>query len=148
MRDQVRRDGGGTHEHKCKQRGQSQVIGDARHDTRKLGQGRNGHKAKIVIVDIAAGEPGIVGRKDRALDDRVEIGKIHGLFATHGRMPEVRVAIAHGQHGPKGQEIAGLNGQQRAPLCAQHRLQTVPLCAGCGRSSYQEHGEHQDQGTA
>ena len=71
-----------------------QVEGDLRQNARQLDQRRRHELAEVVVVHVAAGEPGVVGRHRRAAGDGVEIGQVHRLLAAAGGMPEVRVERA------------------------------------------------------
>ena len=92
--DQVVGDAKGAQGRHGEPGGDGQVVGHIGHDADELDQRADHHLAEIVVIQIPPGEPGIVRRKLDALDDGVEIGQVHRLFAAHPGMPQVGVAPA------------------------------------------------------
>ncbi len=87
-----------------KQGWQDQVVGDRGDNPQKLDQDADDHESVIVVINVAASVPGIVRREGRALEDGIEKGEIHWLFAAKRRVPQVRVAKPDEQiHGEKHQ---------------------------------------------
>ena len=87
------------------------------------------HEAEVVVVDVSAGEPGVVGREGRALEDGGEERQIHRLFATTRRVPKVGVGRANEQEAKERQQEQRLARQQRRPPRAregQQRLLVAP----------------------
>ncbi len=77
------------------QRWQNQVVSHVRVNAQRFDQRADHNKAVIVVIDVPARIPGIVRREGGALDNRVQVGVIHRLFAALGRMPQVRIAQPH-----------------------------------------------------
>jgi hypothetical protein len=86
-------------ERACAQRAEhgwlGQVEGDLWQDAGELDQHRDQNEPEIVVVDDAAGEPGVVRREVVALRDRVQVGEVHRLLAAEHRVPQVRVDRAN-----------------------------------------------------
>jgi hypothetical protein len=91
-----------------RQGGDRGVIGVAHLEAQELDRRSDDHVAEVVVVDIAAGEPGVVGREAQRADRRQQIREVHGLLPAHHRMPEVRMAQADQQpegEGPHGHRL-------------------------------------------
>ncbi|WBL37590.1 hypothetical protein O0235_02730 [Tepidiforma flava] len=73
----------------------------------------------VVVVEAAAGKPGVVGREDGGADDGREVGDLHRLFAALRMVPEVGIRHAEEEEGGKGEEEDGLGGEPVAPLAAE-----------------------------
>ena len=92
---------------------------DGGEDAGELGEGGAHEEAEVVVVELAAGEPGVVGRHVRRLQDGVEVGEVHGLFAAEVEVPEVGVPHADGEHASEGDEEEDLAGDDDATVFAQ-----------------------------
>ncbi len=80
-----------TRKGQSKQRGNSQVERDCRNDTRQLDERANDDVAVIIVVDVAASKPRIIGRHRGTAQDGVEKSKFHWFFPAQIDMPEIRV---------------------------------------------------------
>ena len=123
-----------------KQGGQDQVVRHCRNDAQPLDQHPDQHEAVIVIVQVPAGIPGIIGREGGALEHRVEVGEVHRLLAALPRVPEVRVAQADEQEEQEeGQEQSprpsGSSGRY-PPVLPQ--LMPLAISQGCAEQQDQE----------
>ena len=62
-----------------------QVVRHVRRHRRQVDQRRHQHEAVVVVVDEPAGEPRVVRRERRRLDDRVQVREVHRLLAARTR---------------------------------------------------------------
>ena len=85
----------------------------------ELGEGGAHEEAEVVVVQLAARVPGVVGRHVRRLQHRVEVGEVHRLFAAEVEVPQVGVPHAHGKHAGERNEEQDLADDDHAPFFAQ-----------------------------
>jgi len=123
-----------------------QVVGHGGRDADELDQRPDHDLAKVVIVEIAPGEPRVVGRKLGALDDGVQVGQVHGLFAALPGMPQVGVAPADDPEEAKERQEEDLADQHEAPLppARGEQLGHPPPRAGQQHAAVR-HGGHDGQ---
>ena len=120
---QIVGDGEDAPGHQCEEQRHRKVDGDGRHHPGELGQRRVHELAEVVVVQVAAGEPGVVGRHGRRSDDGIEVGEVHRLLAATKRVPQVRVPhpdAVEAEEGHEEQQLADEDQTRVAPEEVQH----------------------------
>ena len=108
-------DGVGRASGQGEEEGDGEVECDSWVDSRGPDEGSHHELAPVVVVDVAAGEPRIVGRHVARLQDGVEVGHVHGLLAAQVGVPQVGIGHADEDEGEEGGEEDGLARQQGPP---------------------------------
>ena len=109
------------------QHGQDQVVRKGRDDAEQFGQQPDDDETVVVVIDVAAGQPRIIGREGRALEDRVEVREIHRLLAALPGMPQIGVAPADKQIQREERNDDRLDCKQVTPIVPQIIRQRVPM---------------------
>ena len=82
----------------AEQQRQDKVIGDGGHHAEQLGDRSGEHEAIIIVVDVAAGVPRVIGWEGGRAHDGREIGQVHRLLAAPDDIPDIGIAQPDGDH--------------------------------------------------
>ncbi len=66
-------------------------------DAGELDEGRDDELSIVVVIELAAREPGIIRREFRAANHRIEVCQVHRSLAAHRGVPQIGIAPAN-QH--------------------------------------------------
>ncbi len=124
--EEVAGDGEGPHAGQCVQERHCQVVGNRRHRAHQLDERADDDEAEVVVVNVGAGEPGVIGREPGGLHHRVEVGEVHRLLATDDRVPQVRLQEPHADPGEVEQCEEPLGQQEQPPVAVQEAAQFSP----------------------
>ncbi len=127
----------------AEQHRQGQVIGQGGDDAQQFGQRAHEDEAEVVVVDVAAGVPRVVGREGGGAHDGREIGQVHRLLAAPDNVPHVRVAQPDADHDQEQGHAQQLDQQDVAGSLVDERPQLLAPAPGDGRADAHERRQRQ-----
>ncbi len=116
-----------------------EVKGHGRTNPGQPGHDRHEELSIVIIVQIAAGKVGVIGRKIRAAQAGIEVGNVHQLFAALPRLPQVGVEDANADKGKECQPKHSFPDQQYPPPLPHKVAQLAPVACDQQRRNESHH---------
>ena len=130
------------HSDQAEQGRQGQVISKSWRQPQPFDQHAHDHETVVVIIQIAAGEPGVIRREGSALQHGGEIGQVHRLLAALPGVPQVRVPQPDEQESHKESQEQTLDHQEVFSALAPLLAQPIALAVNCQQAEPQDEQDH------